>query len=46
VFHANSLELTNYFKGLKPKLAKVAFNEEGAVKSGTDPLIFDSFFVL
>ncbi|OWY97109.1 hypothetical protein PHMEG_00032448 [Phytophthora megakarya] len=39
-------ELTNYFKGLKHKLAKDAGNGDATVKSGKDPLMFDLYSFL
>lgn len=39
-------ELTNYFKGLKHKLAKDAANGESSVKTGKDPLMFDLYSFL
>ncbi|KAE8902325.1 hypothetical protein PF003_g14132 [Phytophthora fragariae] len=39
-------ELTNYFKGLKNKIAKSAANGESAVKTGKDPLMFDLYSFL
>ncbi|EEY70193.1 uncharacterized protein PITG_21696 [Phytophthora infestans T30-4] len=39
-------EFTNYFKGLKHKLAKDAGNGESAIKTGKDPLMFDLYSFL
>ncbi|KAG7380288.1 hypothetical protein PHYPSEUDO_007564 [Phytophthora pseudosyringae] len=39
-------ELTNYFKGIKHKLAKDAANGESAIKTGKDPLMFDLYSFL
>lgn len=39
-------ELTNYFKGLKHKIAKDAANGESSLKTGKDPLMFDLYAFL
>ncbi|EGZ23677.1 hypothetical protein PHYSODRAFT_372950, partial [Phytophthora sojae] len=39
-------ELTNYFKGLKNRLAKAAANGERSVKTGKDLLMFDLYSFL
>ncbi|KAK1939165.1 hypothetical protein P3T76_008549 [Phytophthora citrophthora] len=39
-------ELTNYFKGLKHKLATDAANGDTTIKTGKDPLMFDLYSFL